>query len=130
MLTSRFLLGALVATAAATFAAKPAHADVAVKVPFSFTVDGKQCPAGTYMVKRNAASYTVTLAGRDPAKVFTWVIVPTNSDGDRNKVVLQFDGQGSEHTLRAIRYGIDTTSRLDLHPQRTDESEDLVRGGR
>jgi hypothetical protein len=130
MLTSRFLLGALVATAAATFAVKPAHADVTVKVPFSFTVDGKQCPAGTYLVKLNPASYTVTLAGHDSSKIFTWVIVPTNEDANPNKVVLQFDGEGSDHTLRSIRYGSQTTSRLDLHPQRADDSENLVRGGR
>ena len=51
MLNSRFLLVALVATATATLSAKPAHADASVKVPFSFTVDGKLCPAGTYRVK-------------------------------------------------------------------------------
>jgi hypothetical protein len=130
MLKSRFLIVALLATAAAAFAAKPARADVRVKVPFSFTADGKECPAGTYVVKLNPASYTVTLAGRDGSNTFTWIIVPTNAETDPNKVVLQFDGAGSDHTLRSIHYGAKTTSRLDARPHRTEESEDLVRGGR
>jgi hypothetical protein len=130
MLRSRFLLVALVATAVATMAAKPARADASVKVPFSFTVDGKWCPAGTYLVKRNTASNTVTLAGRDSSNIFSWIVMPTTNEQNPNKVVLQFDQEGSDHALRSIHYGTQSTSRLDTHVQRTDETQDAARGGR
>lgn len=129
MLRSRFLIVALVATAAATLAAKPARADARVKVPFSFTVEGKQCPAGTYMVKGDATTDTVTLVGRDPSKIFSWIIAPNTTGADPNRVVLEFDQAGSEHVLRSIHYGSQATLRLDTRV-RPDESEDTVRGGR
>lgn len=130
MLRSRFLLVALVATATATLAGKPARADTSVKVPFSFTVDGKRCPAGTYRVKGDAASTSVTLVGRDSSKIFTWVVVPITGESDPNKVVLQFDQEGSGHALRSIQYKSQATSRLDAHGLQSDDSEDTVRGGR
>lgn len=130
MLRSRFLFVALVATAAATLAAKPARADARVKVPFSFTVDGKRCPAGTYLVRGDAASDTVTLVGRDPSKIFTWIIVPKTTEVDPNRVVLQFDNAGSDHALRSIQYGVQSTERLDMRVRSSDETEDAARGGR
>jgi hypothetical protein len=130
MLNSRFLLVALVATATATLSAKPARADASVKVPFSFTVDGKQCPAGTYRVKSDAPTNTVTLVGRDSSKIFSWIIVPKTGEGDPKKVVLQFDLAGSDHALRSIQFGSQATSRLDTHRQQSDEMQDTVRGGR
>ena len=130
MLRSRFLLVALVAIAAATLTAKQALADASVKVPFSFTVDGKRCPAGTYLLKGDAASNTVTLVGRDSSKIFSWIIVPKTSEVDPNRVILQFDQAGSDHALRSIQYGSQATGRLDTHGRQSDEMQDTARGGR
>ena len=129
MLRSRFLLVALVATAAATLAAKPAHADARVKVPFSFTVGGKRCLAGTYLVRGDAASNTVTLVGHN-SSVFSWIILPKVSEVDPNKVVLQFDQAGFDHALRSIQYGSQATARLDTHRQESDEEQESEHGGR
>ena len=129
MLRPRFLLFALVATAAATLAAKPASADTSVKVPFSFTADGKRCPAGTYQVKVDPSSNSVTLVGRKSSNIFSWVVMPRTGEGNPQKVVLQFDREGSDHALRSIQYGRQATPRLDTHERQTDELEDAV-GGR
>ncbi len=129
MLRSHFLLVALVATAATTLAAKPAHADARVKVPFSFTVDGKLCPAGMYRVKSDPANNAVTLIGRN-SKTYSWVAVPMTGEGDSKRVVLQFDQAGSDHALRSIQYGAQSTARLDTHVRDSDETEDAARGGR
>ncbi|HEY6489870.1 MAG: hypothetical protein WCC26_04140 [Terracidiphilus sp.] len=130
MLSSRFLLVALVATATATLAATPARADARVKVPFSFTVDGKRCPAGTYLVKEDANTDTVILVGRDPSRIFSWIIAPDSIEVDPNRVVLQFDRAGSDHALRSIKYGSQGTLRLDTHVPKSAESEDNSSGGR
>lgn len=130
MLRSRFLLVALVATATAALAAKPASAAARVNVPFSFTVDGKRCPAGTYQIKGDATNNWVALVGRDSSKIFTWVAVPASGEADPTKVVLQFDRDGSDHALRMIQYGSQSTLRLDTHKRQMDEEDDTARGGR
>ena len=130
MLKSPLLMVALVAIAGATLSAKPARADASVKVPFSFTVNGKRCPAGTYRVKGDAASTSVTLVGRRSSKMFTWVVAPMTGESDLKKVALQFDQEGSDHALRSIQYGPQTTLRLDKQEGQSDEVEDTARGGR
>jgi hypothetical protein len=130
MLRSRFLLVALVATATATLTVLPASADARIKVPFSFTVDGKRCPAGTYQVKGDPANNSVTLVGGDSSKIFSWIVVPMNREADPNKVSLQFDRAGADHALRSIQYGLQSTLRLDTHKRHSDEQEDTARGGR
>ena len=66
-----FLASAMVATAA--LATNNALAETMVNVPFSFTVNGKVCPAGLYTVARNDTNGVVTL--RDPTRKsgFTWI---------------------------------------------------------
>ena len=129
MFSTRTVLFALVATAAATLAAKPALADATVKVPFSFTVEGKQCPAGRYVIKGDASTNTVTLISRHSAKVFTWIVVPNGLEGNPRSVVLRFEQSGPQHVLQSIRYGAQSTARLDKHNTSDDEMES-ERGGR
>jgi len=129
MLRSRFLLVAFAAVATTTFATKPAHADARVQVPFSFTVEGKQCPPGRYIVKGDAGSNTVTLIGRG-SRVFSWIVVPTSVDRTGKEVVLRFDQSGSEHSLRSIQYGAQSTSRIDDHARQSDEMDEMGAGGR
>lgn len=130
MLRSGFLLAALVATSAAALTATPARAEARVKVPFRFTVDGKVCPAGMYRVKSDRENNVITLIGRS-AKTYSWVVVPTSGQEDPNRVVLQFDKSGTDHALRSIQYGAESTSRLD-NPRRreSDEENEAAGGGR
>lgn len=128
MYKSRFLLVAL--ASAAALAAIPAQAEARVKVPFSFTVDGKLCPAGVYRVKTDRADNALTLVSRDSSKTFSWIVVPMVGAEDPNRVVLQFDEAGSGHALRSIQYGAQSTSRLDKHQRQSDDMEGPTRGGR
>lgn len=130
MLKSGLLWAALIATAATTLAVKPARAEARVKVPFSFTIDGKLCPAGVYRVKSDNGNSAVTLVGRDSSKTFSWVVTPVTGADDPNRVVLRFNQAGTDHTLRSIQYGTQSTSRLDTHQNASDETENSVRGGR
>lgn len=130
MLKSRLLSIALVAAAAATMAVKPALADANIKVPFSFLVAGKRCPAGTYKVKSDATGKSVMLVGPDASVNFTWIIMPKPGAGDPNKVALWFDEANSDHVLRSIQYGPEATPLLDIHERRPGASQTQVSDGR
>ncbi len=96
----------------AALATNPAMAST-LKVPFSFTVAGKTCPAGRYTVKENAIGSYVTLTNEDSSRVFTWTLGPGTPDPTDNNVVLKFDVAGQTHLLRSVQFGAMTTSRLD-----------------
>ena len=99
--------------AAATLATTSAMAEARVKVPFSFTVDGKNCPAGQYTVDRDARSNLVTLKGRDASQTFTWLLNPGDPGPKDANVVLRFGADGQKHTLQSIQYESLITRRLD-----------------
>ena len=128
MLRSHFLSVALAATAAVTLAAKPALADANVKVPFSFTVGGKKCPAGTYQVKGDATGKSVLLVGPGSSVSFRWIVMPKPGDGDPSKVALRFDETSSGHTLRSIQYGPAATPLLDEEQQSGELQSPGARG--
>jgi hypothetical protein len=130
MFSTRSLLFALVATAAVSLATKPALADASVKVPFSFTVDGKKCPAGRYLVKGDATSNTVTLVGRDSSRIFSWIVIPNTAQGNSQSVVLRFEGAGPEHVLRSIQYGSQATARIQNRTLSGDDADNTAHGGR
>ena len=130
MMKSHLLSFALVATAAVTLAAKPAFADANVKVPFSFLVGGKRCPAGTYQVKGDSTGKSVTMVGRDSSVNFTWIVMPKPGEGDPNRVALWFDKTNADHVLRSIQYGPEATPLLDVHERQPGEMQTLVSGGR
>lgn len=130
MLSARFLLVSVIATSIAAVVAKPAHADAVVRVPFSFTVDGKQCPAGRYLVRGDASSNTVTLVGRNSSRIFSWIVTPSAGDPAGKAIVLRFDQSGSAHSLRSIQYGAQSTMRLDEKVRHSEEELDTASGGR
>jgi hypothetical protein len=101
------------AMAAAAMATLPAMAETAItlKVPFSFTVNGRSLPAGEYSVVRDDTNNFVRLQSRDSSASYTWVASPTASHSDR--VILKFDGQAQGHVLQSIQYGPLVTARLD-----------------
>ena len=106
--------------AAAVLATNVAMAETTLKVPFSFTVAGKTCPAGHYTVKENAIGSYVTLTNEDSSRVFTWVLGPGTPDLTGNHVVLQFDVSGQTHLLRSVQVGAMTTSRLDKNVRNSE----------
>jgi hypothetical protein len=106
--------------AAAALATNTAMAETTLKVPFNFTVDGKNCPAGLYTVQRESTHNSVTLTSKATQRSFTWIIAPGDPAPTASAVTLTFDELGQTHTLRSVQYGPMVTSRLD---QKTKESE-------
>jgi hypothetical protein len=105
LLTPAFLVAAGLATNNATAQN--------LKVPFSFNVAGKECPAGVYSVQRDGLGSLVTLRSNASGRSFTWIIAPGNPSPLATQVVLTFDEDGQTHTLRSVQYGSWVTSPLD-----------------
>jgi len=99
--------------AAATFSATTAKADAIVKVPFSFTVAGQNCPAGYYTVKRDMIHNMVTLQSNTAPRTFSWFVSPADEKPTTSKVTLRFNELGDAHSLRSVQFGALITSRLD-----------------
>jgi hypothetical protein len=108
---SLVLAPALLAAVALT--SNSAKAETGLKVPFSFTVAGKTCPAGVYTVRRDSNGNFVTLRSTSSRRTFLWMVGPGSVDPTENHIVLKFDQSGNTHALRSIQYGSMVTSRLD-----------------
>ena len=106
--------------AAAAFTATTAKADATVKVPFSFTVAGKNCPAGYYTVKHDFVHNMVTLQSKDAPRTFSWFLTPSDDTRTESKVTLRFNEFGEEHSLQSVQFGSRTTSRLDKRNGHTE----------
>jgi hypothetical protein len=106
--------------AVASFAAISAHAEATLKVPFSFTAAGKQCPAGDYIVSKDAKSSLVRLRSKESSRSFTWVVGPGDASPTSTAVTLRFSEKGSDHELRSVQYGSSITSRLDKHTKHNE----------
>ncbi|MES2221104.1 MAG: hypothetical protein V4587_09080 [Acidobacteriota bacterium] len=111
--TLHTILASAALMAAAVLATNSAQAETTLKVPFSFTVAGKICPAGHYTVKENAIGSYLTLTNEDSSRVFTWLLLPSSPDYKSGDVVLKFDVAGKTHLLRSVQIGSMTTSVLD-----------------
>ena len=98
--------------AAAALATNTAMAET-VKVPFNFTVAGKNLPAGYYWVRREVSQNIVTLRSYETPQSFTWVLTPGDPAPTDTAVVLRFDVLGEAHALRSVQYGPLITLRLD-----------------
>jgi hypothetical protein len=120
----RFNLGKLLAApvmmAAAALATNSAMASTLLKVPFSFTVAGHNCPAGLYMVQRDTTGGLVTLSSRDSSRSFSWVLEPGNPDPMDSRVVLTFDDFGETRALQSVQFGPMITPRLDKKARRSE----------
>ena len=99
--------------AAAALASTSAMAEATLKVPFNFTVSGKQCAAGLYSVKPNLTHGIVTLQSKDGARTFNWLLTPGDPAPSSTRVTLRFNELGNAYTLRTVEYGSLTTTRLD-----------------
>ena len=107
------LILAPVVMAAAALVTTSAMAEATVNVPFSFTVAGKYCPAGPYLVQRDLAHNFVTLKSKNAPLGFNWLIGPGNPGPTDTKVTLRFDDWGANHALQSVQYGSLITSKLD-----------------
>ena len=127
---SRFVL-APAALAAVALVTGSAMAETTVKVPFSFTADGKVCPAGYYTVIHDDTSSFVTLAHKGYPEIHTYVVGPGAPNPADRKVSLKFDQVGDGHVLQSIQYGSVVTSRLDKKALHDSEREATrLTGGR
>jgi hypothetical protein len=122
----RTLVLAPVVMAAAVLATNTAMAESTnIKVPFSFTVAGKVCPAGIYLVQKDLTQSLVTLQSKDGTKSFTWTLSPGDAAPTDTAVKLKFDEVGNSHTLRAVQYGPLETYKLGAfkHAQHSPATE-------
>jgi hypothetical protein len=108
----KFLLASAVA-AMAVLTTSNALADVKVNVPFSFTANGKVCPAGYYSIGRNDLTGIVTLRNDDWKRSFSWVAAPGDPAPTDSRIILRFDKEGDNYTLQSVQYRALITSRLD-----------------
>lgn len=108
----KFLLASAVAAMAALTTSN-ALADVQVNVPFSFTANGKVCPAGNYTLGRNDLTGVVTLRNDDWKRNFAWIASPGEPAPTDTRIVLRFDKDGDNYTLQSVQYRALITSRLD-----------------
>ena len=100
--TSVLASAALAAVALSTIPAMASTSRI-LKVPFRFTVDGKELPAGDYFVVREDGHDFVRLQSRDLSHSFVWLASPCASRADR--VILQFEPQGDTHVLESVQFG-------------------------
>ncbi|HEY1498969.1 MAG TPA: hypothetical protein VGF88_05280 [Acidobacteriaceae bacterium] len=110
-----FLASAVAATAA--LATGSALADTMVNVPFSFTVNGKVCPAGRYSIGHNESNGIVTLRNDNWKSNFAWITSPGEPSPYDARIVLRFDRDGGNYTLQSVQYRSLITSRLDGRKQ-------------
>jgi hypothetical protein len=116
--------------ATAALATNTALAETMVNVPFSFTVNGKNCPAGPYSVARDTISGVVTLKNDDWKRSFMWIASSGDSAPGDSRVILRFDEDGQAHTLQTVQYGALITHRLDGSTRRSEGGPTRVVQGR
>ena len=107
------LVLAPVVLAAAALATTTAMAEARVTVPFSFTVAGKQCPAGKYSIIEDSTHNRVTLMSQSSPQSFTWIIGAGDPAPSDTKVALRFVEQGQTYALRSVQYRSLITHQLD-----------------
>jgi hypothetical protein len=121
-----FLASAVAATAA--LATNSALAETRVNVPFSFTVNGKVCPAGTYSIERNDLTGIVTLRNDDWKAAFTWIASPGEPTPTDSRVILRFDRDGQGYLLQSVQYHNVITARLDGRQKNMEAPTRVVLG--
>ncbi len=109
----RSLVLAPVVLAAIVVTTTSAKAETRVNVPFTFTVDGKTCPAGKYIVVRDPSHNFVTLMGEKAHVGFNWILSPGTAPAKDSNLTLSFDKQDESYALESIQFGSLTTHRLD-----------------
>jgi hypothetical protein len=123
----KFLLASAIAAMAALTTSN-ALADTKVNVPFSFTANGKVCPAGNYSVGHNATTGVVTLRNDSWQRNFAWQMSPGDPAPTDGRVILRFDKEGDSYTLQSVQYRNLMTSRLDGKKHNNEAPTRVVMG--
>jgi hypothetical protein len=116
----------VIASALLAFAVTSFAETTAVKVPFNFVADGKQCSSGLYSVILDAQFNTVKLQSADGVSSFQWVALSGSPSPNDTRVILTFDQAKSGYALRTVQYHNKITGKLDKNipeslPTRTIE---------
>jgi hypothetical protein len=121
------LVPAIMAVAALTTI--PAKAETkTLNVPFSFTVNGKTCPAGAYKVQGDTVSNLVELASIHSSQSF--ILLAHKAGKNDSRVILRFDDAGDTHALQSIQFGPIVTARLDGKSSKAEGRDTQISGGR
>jgi hypothetical protein len=103
----------VIASALLAFAVTSFAETTAVKVPFNFVADGKQCSSGLYSVILDAQFNTVKLQSADGVSSFQWVALSGSPSPNDTRVILTFDQAKSGYALRTVQYHNKITGKLD-----------------
>ena len=123
----KFVLASAIAAMAALTTSN-ALADTKVNVPFSFTVNGKVCPAGSYSIGHNETTGVVTLRNESWQRNFAWLMSsgdPAPTDG---RVILRFDKEGDNYTLQSVQYRSLIAAQLDGKKHNNEAPTRVVMG--
>ncbi|WP_058187621.1 hypothetical protein [Terracidiphilus gabretensis] len=112
-ITLRSLVLTLAVLAPVAFTAQTASAAANVRVPFTFNVDGKTLPAGTYSVVRDLNGSFVKLISSDSKFVGQWLLQSGDAKPTDTAITLRFDEGDGAYALRSIQYNATITKRLD-----------------
>ncbi|MFP5229447.1 MAG: hypothetical protein ACLGXA_17690 [Acidobacteriota bacterium] len=123
----KIVLASAVAAMAALTTSK-AFADIRVNVPFSFTANGKECPAGYYSVGRNNMTGVVTLRDDSWKRAFSWVMSSGDPAPTDSRVILRFDKDGDHYTLQSVQYHALITSQLDGRKKNSEAPTEVLVG--
>jgi hypothetical protein len=122
-----FLATAVIAATALT--TNTAMAQKRLNVPFNFTVDGQNWPAGVYEVEKDSSGEVVTLRSIDASKTASFIMHAGDPEPTDRRVMLKFDDAGSIHALRSVQYE-SLTSRILKYNKHADYSSSRLSQGR
>ena len=116
------------AVAAAAMATIPAVAETSatLRVPFSFTVNGRTLPAGDYAVLRSNNLAFVRLQSVNSFEGYSWIAGP--SEEKRDRVVLRFNSEN--HALQSVQFGTVISPQLDKKWKHGESVVPIEVGGR
>jgi hypothetical protein len=104
------LASAAIAAVAMTSIPAMAVRTTTLKVPFSFSVEGKTLPAGEYLIQGDDLGVLVKMQSKDSSQHFSWIARPGDTKPDR--VIVRFEEHGQEHVLQSVQYGRLVSPRL------------------
>lgn len=122
-----FLATAVLAATALT--TNTAMAEKRLNVPFNFTVNGQNWPAGVYAVAKDSSGEVVTLRSIDASKSASFIMHAGDPEPTDRRVMLKFDDTGSTHALRSVQYE-SLTSHIRKYNKHADYASSRLSQGR
>jgi hypothetical protein len=103
-----------------------AETSATLRVPFSFTVNGRTLPAGDYSVVRSNNLAFVRLQSVNSFEGYSWIAGP--SEEKRDRVVLRFNSEN--HALQSVQFGTVISPQLDKKWKNGESVIPIEVGGR